>query len=287
MSYFKVLGLNKEPFSTSPDPNFFYQSLEHKTALTNILIEIRLRRGLSIVLGDIGTGKTTLSRKLSQLLTARDNLDLYMILDPAYDTEYLFLLALVKTFEIEVNTQSATLLDLKQELKHYLFQKGVNENRTIVLLIDEAQKLNPMSLEILRMLLNYETNEFKLLQLIFLGQVELLPLLIQTKNLMDRVSLKYALGPFNQEETRGMIEFRLRQAGYDGRENLFHNEAFKIIYEYTKGYPRRISMLCHKALKQLVMKNRPFVNSELIKEIVDSEAKLGWQNKDLLLKKSY
>jgi len=283
MSYYKVLGLDKEPFSTSPDPNFFYQSLEHKAALT----EIRLRRGLSIVLGDIGTGKTTLSRKLSQLLNARDNLDLYMILDPTYDTEYLFLLALVKTFEIEVNAQSATLLDLKQELKHYLFQRGVNQNRTIVLLIDEAQKLNSMSLEVLRMLLNYETNEFKLLQLIFLGQVELLPLLIQTKNLMDRVSLKYALGPFNQEETRGMIEFRLRQAGYDGRENLFHNEAFKIIHEHTKGYPRRISMLCHKALKQLVMKNRPFVNSELIKEIVDSEAKLGWQNKDLLLKKSY
>jgi len=287
MSYYKVLGLDKEPFSTSPDPNFFYQSLEHKTALTNILIEIRLRRGLSIVLGDIGTGKTTLSRKLSQLLNARENVDLYMILDPNFDTEYLFLLALIRTLEIEMDTQGATILDLKQEIKHHLFQKGVNENRTIVLLIDEAQKLNSISLEVLRILLNYETNEFKLLQLIFLGQVELLPLLIQTKNLMDRVSLKYALGPFNEQETKEMIEFRLRQAGYDGREKLFHDEAFKAIHEHTKGYPRRISMLCHKVLKHLVMRNKPFVDDGIIKEIVDSEAKLGWQNKDLLLKKNY
>lgn len=287
MSYYKVLGLEKEPFSTSPDPNFFYQSLEHKTALTNILIELRLRRGLSIVLGDIGTGKTTLSRKLSQLLNSRDNIDFYMILDPAFATEELFLSALVKTFEIGVNTDSANILDLKQEIKHFLFQKGVNENRTIVLLIDEAQTLNSVSLEALRILLNYETNEFKLLQLVLLGQVELLPLLTQTENLMDRVSLKYALGPFSEQETREMIEFRLRQAGYNSRERLFQDEAFRMIQEHTKGYPRRISMLCHKALKDLVMRNKPVVDTEIIRDIINSEAKLGWQNKDLLLKKSY
>ena len=287
MSYFKVLGLQKEPFSTSPDPNFFYQSLEHKAALTNILIEIRLRRGLSIVLGDIGTGKTTLSRKLSQLLTARKNVDFYMILDPAYDSEYLFLLALIKTFEINIDIKEATILDFKQEIKHYLFQRGVNENRTTVLLIDEAQQLNSISLEVLRTLLNYETNEFKLLQVIFLGQVELLPLLIETRNLMDRVSLKYTLGPFDEEETKEMIKFRLRQAGYDGREKLFHDNVFKKIHDHANGYPRRISMLCHKALKHLVMKNKPIVDDDIIKELVDIEAKLGWQNKDLLLKKSY
>ncbi|MDP8297301.1 MAG: AAA family ATPase [Candidatus Orphnella occulta] len=287
MSYFKVLGLQKEPFSTSPDPNFFYQSLEHKAALTNILIEIRLRRGLSIVLGDIGTGKTTLSRKLSQLLTARKNVDFYMILDPAYDSEYLFLLALIKTFEINIDIKEATILDFKQEIKHYLFQRGVNENRTTVLLIDEAQQLNSISLEVLRTLLNYETNEFKLLQVILLGQVELLPLLIETRNLMDRVSLKYTLGPFDEEETKEMIKFRLRQAGYDGREKLFHDNVFKKIHDHANGYPRRISMLCHKALKHLVMKNKPIVDDDIIKELVDIEAKLGWQNKDLLLKKSY
>jgi general secretion pathway protein A len=86
MSYYKVLGLTKEPFSTSPDPEFFYQSYSHKKALANILMEIRLKRGLSVVLGDIGTGKTTLSRKLLQLLKVRAGIRPYIILDPTYNT---------------------------------------------------------------------------------------------------------------------------------------------------------------------------------------------------------
>lgn len=287
MSYYRVLGLEREPFSTSPDPDFFYQSLEHKAALTNILIEIRLKRGLSVILGDIGTGKTTLSRKLFQMLNARENIDFYMMLDPAYDSEYLFLLSLIKIFDIEINDTYPSILNLKQQLKRFLFQKGVNENRTIVLLIDEAQKLNQMSLEVLRILLNYETNEFKLLQLVLLGQMEVLPRLINTKNLMDRISLKYNLGPFSEQETREMVEFRIRRAGYNSAEKLFHENSFREIHRATSGYPRRISMLCHKALKSLVIKNRPVVDSEIIKELIDSEAKLGWQNRDLLLRKSY
>lgn len=287
MSYYKVLGLEREPFSTSPDPDFFYQSLEHKAALTNILIEIRLRRGLSIILGDIGTGKTTLSRKLFRMLGSRENIDFYMMLDPAYDTEYLFLLSLLETFGIKIDVSEPTILDLKQQIKRFLFQKGASGNRTVVLLIDEAQKLNPLSLEVLRILLNYETNEFKLLQLVLLGQMEILPRLIDTKNFMDRVSLKYTLGPFSEQETREMIEFRIRRAGYNSAEKLFQEEAFKEIYEATSGYPRRIAMLCHKALKCLVMKNRPVVDNEIIRGLIDSEAKLGWRDKDLLLKKNY
>jgi len=99
--------------------------------------------------------------------------------------------------------------------------------------------------------------------------------------------LKYTLGPFDEEETREMIEFRIRQAGYNGGEKLFLEEAFKEIYEATKGYPRRIAMLCHRALKTLVMKNRPVIDALMIKEIVNSEAKLGWQREDLLLKNNY
>jgi len=282
MSYYRVLGLEREPFSTSPDPNFFYQSLSHKTALTNALIEIRLKRGLSIILGDIGTGKTTLSRKLFQLFSVREDIDFCMILDPNYDTEYLFLLSLIKIFKIEINISNPTILDLKEEIKRFLFQKGVNENKTTVLLIDEAQKLNQMSLEVLRMLLNYETNEFKLLQLIVLGQMELLPKLIGTKNLMDRVSLKCRLSPFNEEETREMINFRIRQAGYNGSEDLFSKRAIRVIYEYTRGYLRRIAMLCHNLLKSLVMENKAIADEGLVRNLINREARLGWQKQDLV-----
>ncbi len=287
MGYYNILGLEKEPFSTSPDPNFFYRSQEHKTALTKILIEIRLRRGLSVILGDVGTGKTTLSRKLFQLLDSRENIEFHMILDPCYDTEHMFLLSLSKIFGIRSDVETPTIIDLKQGIKQFLFQKGVNENKIIVLLVDEIQKINSVSLEALRMLLNYETNEFKLLQLVLLGQIEFFPRILKTKNLIDRVSLKYTLGPFDQQETKEMIKFRVRQAGYRGKEGLFRDETFKKIYAYTKGSPRRIAMLCHAALKAVVMKNKPIVDNKIIDDIIESELRLGWQNKDLILKNSY
>src|SRR5512137_2334846 len=100
MSYFKVLGFDKEPFSTSPDPEFFYLSKEHETALTNILIELRLKRGLSVILGDVGTGKTTLSRKLVQELKDRDDFIFHIILDPTFENEQFFLTSLTRNFEI-------------------------------------------------------------------------------------------------------------------------------------------------------------------------------------------
>ena len=287
MSYFAIIGLTKEPFSTSPDPNFFYESSEHRAALMRLVIEIRLKRGLSVVLGDVGTGKTTLSRKLFQMLKERDDVIFHMILDPTFDTEEIFLVSLVRTFNIEIPIPKPTILDYKEAIKRYLFEKGAEQNKTIVLLIDEAQKLNSLSLEALRMLLNYETNEFKLLQLVILGQMELLPRLTEVRNLIDRVSLLYTLTPFGIDETKEMIEFRVRQAGYRGREKLFSESAIREIFKYTEGYPRRIGMLCHKALKLLVMKNKPIVDNEIIKELVDHEANLRWQKTNLLLKNSY
>lgn len=287
MSYYAIIGLNKEPFSTSPDPNFFYESSEHRAALMRLVIEIRLKRGLSVVLGDVGTGKTTLSRKLFQMLKERDDIVFHMILDPTFDTEEIFLDSLVRTFNIEITVLKPTVLDYKEAIKRYLFAQGAEQNKTIVLLIDEAQKLNSLSLEALRMLLNYETNEFKLLQLVILGQMELLPRLTEVRNLIDRVSLLYTLTPFGIDETKEMIEFRVRQAGYMGREKLFSESAIREIFKYTEGYPRRIGMLCHKALKLLVMKNKPIVDNEIIKELIEHEANLRWQKTNLLLKNSY
>jgi len=286
MNYYTVLGLDKEPFSTSPEPDFFYQSYSHKTTLTNMLIEIRLRRGLSVVLGDVGTGKTTISRKLFQQTASRDYIEFYMIMDPTYHTEELFLTALIKTFGIGIDTACSNILELKAAIKNYLFQKGVHENKIIVLLIDEAQKLNSLSLEALRMLLNYETNEFKLIQLMLLGQMELLPILNSAKNLMDRISSIQVLRPFNLLETKEMIDFRLRQAGYKKEERLFTDEAVQEIYKYTDGCPRRIGMICHKALKMIVMRGACVAQGDVIRELIDNEVKLIWQRSEILLKSS-
>jgi len=288
MSYFKVLGFEKEPFSTSPDPDFFYLSRAHEVALTNIIIELRLKRGLSIILGDVGTGKTTLSRKLIQELKQRDDFVLHIILDPSFDDERLFLTTLVKNFDINglATNGSSSILDLREALERFLFQKGVTENKTVTLIIDEAQKLNDSSLEVLRVLLNYETNEFKLLQLVLLGQLELHSKIMDIANFFDRISFKYTLNPLGFDEVREMIEFRIRQAGYKASMHLFLDDALKEIYQYSRGYPRQITMLCHRALKNLVLKNKFVVDASLIREMIDDEIKSGWHRKDLLLQRN-
>ena len=289
MSYYKVLGFEKEPFSTSPDPHYFYLSREHEQALTNTLIELRLRRGLSVILGDIGTGKTTLSRKLIQELKSRRDVIFHIILDPTFEDEHVFLRSLARNFEIPIQGPYETApLDIRDALERFLFQKGVTENKSVVLIIDEAQKLSSRSLEVLRVLLNYETNEYKLLQLVLLGQTELHEKIISIPNFFDRISFKYMLNPFSLQETEEMINFRIRKAGYKARMHLFLKEAILEIHQATQGYPRRITMLCHKALKELVMRNKSVVSAGVIEDIIQNEMRAGWHRKDpLLLKNSY
>jgi general secretion pathway protein A len=268
MSYFKVLGLEKEPFSTSPDPEFFYHSISHNTALKRLEIAIRLRRGLCLILGDVGTGKTTLSRTLLQAFKDEGNFIFHMILDPSYKSEFQFLFTLVKMFNIVPDFKST--LDFKEALEKYLFQKGVEENKTIILLIDEAQKITQENLEVLRTLLNYETNEYKLLQLVIMAQVELLPRVKRIRNFMDRVALKYTINPLDETETKQLIEFRLRQAGANNDAALFSDGAISLIHQYTQGYPRKIAMLCHDALEAIVMKEKAMADEQIIKELITS-----------------
>ncbi len=288
MSYYRVLGFDREPFSTSPDPEFFYSSRDHDRALTNVLIELRLKRGLSVVLGDVGTGKTTLSRKLVQDLRKREDFIFHIMLVRSFESRSLFTHSLVKNFGIPLQTRAEqpTLTDLREALERFLFQKGVVENKTVILIIDEAQKLDPMSMEVLRLLLNYETNQFKLLQLVLLGQTELLASIQQIPNFMDRVSFKTKLDPLDFEEMKEMIFFRIEQAGYRSKVDLFLEDALNEIYQFTKGTPRQVTMLCHKALKTMLMRNKAVVDRELITEIMEEEVQFGWQRTNRLLQNS-
>lgn len=277
MSYYKLLGLEKEPFSTSPDPDFLYQSKEHKSVLYRLRVAIELRRGLSVVLGDVGTGKTTLSRKLTQLLSQEPNLIVTVILNPIYESQEQFLLDLVERLHIPLNpasTRELKTLDYLKAIEKFLFEKGVEENRTIVLLIDESQKLITPCLELLRSLLNYETNEYKILQLILMGQMELLPRLCAIKNLWDRIALKYVINPLEQDEVKELISFRLSRAGYISRYPLFSPGAIEAIYNHTQGYPRKITLICHDALEHLVMHKRETVDKDIIEELIKREARL-------------
>lgn len=273
MSYYKVLGLSAEPFSTSPDPAFFYEARDHRAALYRLQIALRLKRGLSLILGDVGTGKTTLSRRLYQVLSKEPNCDFHILLNPVFKSEEDFLAKLTDSFHIDApSPQSAT--GYFDALEKTLFQRGVEEKKTIVLLVDEAQKLSDASLEILRTLLNYETNEYKILQLVLMSQLEILPKIVKLKNLWDRVSLKYMLNPLSEEEMEKMIDFRLRQAGYAAKKTLFTKDALGLIYSHTQGYPRQVTLLCHNILEKLVMDNKEEASRQIAQEVITQEEQI-------------
>lgn len=273
-----MLGLDNEPFSTSPDPKFFYESKEHKSALYRLRVAIELRRGLSIVLGEVGTGKTTLSRRLSQLLIADPALFMVMILNPVYESELQFLSDLANRLHVKSDIgpgEEPKVLDYLKAIEKFLFDKGVEQGKTIVILIDEAQKLNEPCLEVLRSLLNYETNEYKILQVVLMGQMELLPRITKIKNFWDRIALKYVINPLEESEASEMIDFRLKEAGYVSRYPLFNYDSIRAIYTHTQGYPRKISLMCHDALEYLVMHKKEMVDKDIIDNLARHNVKMS------------
>lgn len=270
MSYYEVLGLKKEPFSTSPDPAFFYRSSSHSAALQRLEIMLRLKRGLGLILGDVGIGKTTMSRALVQAFANEHDYIFHIILDPSYKSEFQFLSSLVKMFGI--NPSSRSTLDYRDEIQKYLFKKGVDEHKTVVLLIDEGQKLATPFFEILRTVLNYETNEYKLLQLVIVSQMELLPRIKRIKNFYDRIGLKYIINPLDEKETKEMMFFRLKAAGLDDPKRLFNEGAIKLIFGYSEGYPRKTLMVCHDTLEFLVMNGKKTADESVVGEVINRMA---------------
>jgi general secretion pathway protein A len=268
MEYFKILNLDREPFSNSPEPDFFYQSPQHIRCLQKIELAVRLRRGLNVVMGHVGTGKTTLCRHLiaqfADVETTETAVETHLLMDPSFSSPREFLAAVTMGFGIlekspgpKAHDPEWTDWQLKEKIKDYLFQRGVDEGAIIVLIIDEGQKLPDFCLEILREFLNYETNEYKLLQIIIFGQPEFQQSLKRLANVADRVNLLYVLEPLNFQETRNMIRYRLARAALpESPPALFTFGGLLAIYRATGGYPRKIITLCHQVLLAVIIQNR-------------------------------
>lgn len=271
MSYYARLGLEREPFSTSPDPSFLYMARGHRAALCRLQIAISLRRGLCVVMGDVGTGKTTLSRKLATLLMDDPQVQFHMILNPYFKSEEQFLARLASLFHVDTSRASDSGLDYMDAIERHLFRCAVEQDLTVVLLIDEAQILPDFVLETLRILLNYETNEYKMLQLVLMGQMELLPRISRMENFWDRIAMKYILKPLDVDEVRELLAFRLARAGYAEPAPLFTEGAIRRIWSHTRGYPRKLAALCHQSLESLVMFDRALVDEGVVDAVIAAD----------------
>jgi len=273
MEYFKLLNLNKEPFSNSPDPDYFFKSRQHQECLQKLELALRLRRGLNVVIGDVGTGKTTLCRQMIKKFSRDEEFETHLILDPHMADPAVFLKYVAQMFEREPDISAGDGADYKEFIKQFLYKRGVDENRLVVLIIDEGQKIPVPILEILRELLNYETNEYKLLQIVIFAQREFELILDQHANFADRINLLHVLGPLSFKDTRLMIDYRLQKAGAEGNlASMLSFSALVAIYRATEGYPRKIVNLCHRIMLAMIVKNRKRADWRLVRSCINRTA---------------
>ena len=257
MDYFSILNLKKEPFSNSPDPEFFYHSRQHLDCLQKLELSLLLRRGLNVIIGDVGTGKTTLCRQLIRRFAQKEEIETHLILDPHFLNASEFLGTVTKMLVGKKPAAGSHDWQVKEHIKQYLFRKGVDQKKTVVLILDEGQKIPAFCLEILREFLNYETNEYKLLQIVIFAQKEFESTIRKYPNFADRINLFHLLKPLGFNDTRLMIKFRLEKSSSARRQlNLFTYPALWAIYRISGGYPRRIINLCHQSILSMIIQNR-------------------------------
>jgi general secretion pathway protein A len=257
MDYFGLLNLNKEPFSNSPDPDFFFHSRQHMDCLQKLELSLLLRRGLNVIIGDVGTGKTTLGRQLIRRFSRKKEMETHLILDPYFNNSTEFLTTVAKLFSGKKPSPETNDWQLKEYIKQYLFRQGVDQGKTPILIIDEGQKIPVFCLEILREFLNYETNEHKLLQIVIFAQREFEGIIRKYPNFSDRINLYHLLKPLSFRDTRQMIKFRLeKSSGTNERLDLFTLPGLLVVYRITGGYPRKIINLCHQCILAMIIQNR-------------------------------
>ena len=242
--YEEFFHLKENPFRMTPDTRFFYPSAKHNDALNHMIYMIQERRGFVVITGEIGSGKTTLSRVLLQRIDPTTKTAI--IRNTRLTAKELIAQALA---ELEIPFQPhQTKAGLIGLLNEFLIEQ-LREDRNVVLLIDEAQNLTPAVLEEVRMLSNLETEREKLIQIILMGQPELKEKLWLKKltQLRQRVSLHYHLGTLNEFETVAYVSHRLHAAGANGAL-IFESTSLPRIYHHTRGVPRLINALCDRAL---------------------------------------
>jgi len=254
--YKEYFGLKEPPFSIAPDPNYLYMSDNHREALAHLLYGINSDNGFVLLTGDVGTGKTTVCRCLLQQLP--ENSNIAFILNPKVTVDEL--LATVCD-ELGIgypkgNSSNKVFID---NINAYLLDANAKGGRTVVI-VEEAQNLSPEVLEQIRLLTNLETNQRKLLQIIMLGQPELNLLLSrpEMRQLQQRITARYHLGPLSKQELAAYVLHRISVAGVDRK--LFTAPAIDRLFSLSGGVPRVINLICDRALLGTYVQGKSLVD---------------------------
>jgi len=261
--YLRFFNLRESPFNLTPDPRFLFLSTQHEEALTHLLYGIYERKGFIEITGEVGTGKTVLCRALLERL---DKTVSTALIFNSYLTKMELLQAITDDFGLQpCETTSKGYIDVLNEYLLGEFAAG----RNAVVVIDEAQNLEPTVLEQLRMLSNLETECGKLLQIILVGQPELHAKLatLQMRQLEQRIAVRFYIHELTREETKQYITHRMSVAGA-AHTVIWSRRALRLIHRHTGGIPRRINLLCDRVLMTAFVRETHRVNAAIVRRSV-------------------
>ncbi|MCK5180093.1 MAG: AAA family ATPase [Candidatus Omnitrophica bacterium] len=248
----------------TPNSRFFFESSKHTEALSTLIYAIEGRKGFVVITGDIGSGKTTVCRTLLNKLTSETQTAL---ITNTHMSGKDLLCSILEDLEVDYIPGSKS--KLLSQLNQYLIEQ-LRQDNNVVVIIDEAQNLTPNVLEEVRMLSNLETENEKLIQIIFLGQPELKKKLSMPRleQLRQRIAVFYHLVPLTEEETKQYILYRLKVASESNRQ-YFTYEALNLVYQFSNGVPRLVNSICDSALLNGFIYEKEVIDGELMREVVN------------------
>jgi len=267
--------MRTQPFSISPDPDLLYLTPALKSTLFKVRHVVDNRQGLTAIMGDVGTGKSSVLRRLwADYVEREDEFATAIVPSPNFPSDFAMLKAICSDFEIPPKRSMVTQ---ENELRGFLIELD-QAGKTCVLFVDEAQRLKGPHLELIRTLLNFETNKYKLIQVVLAAQLELRVKLMDSskKALRSRIFLPSLLDPLSLPETREMIGFRCEKAGIS---NPFTEDGVEMIYNHTGGVPREVLKVCGFAYILALQAGERTVPVEAI-ELAAQEASLNEQQQD-------